>query len=213
MNKIKKELKEFIEFKKTFEFKQKEIIKKDECIYLEDILIKDNNNGFKISETEEWIDVGYKNRGSYQQMISNLFPYNFKFKGKKLTSIESFFQAIKFKDKKVQNYIFSYYGTQAVHIKEASNYNWKDTGFIYWQGMPIKREGKEYELLIDELYISAIQNPLYKNILYKCNKDIIHSIGEDNKKDTTFTRYEFEFELNCLKKFIQLKLKKDNGDE
>lgn len=47
---------------------------------------------------------------------------------------------------------------------------------------PIKRESKEYELLIDELYISAVQNPLYRNILLNCNKTIIHSIGEIIKK-------------------------------
>lgn len=41
-------------------------------------------------------------------MLSNLIPYNFKFRGIKLASIENFFQGIKFKDKKIQNYIFSY---------------------------------------------------------------------------------------------------------
>lgn len=162
-------------------------------------------NGNKISETERWVDVGYRNRGDYAQMLSNLFPYTFKFRGKKLQSIENFFQGIKFKDKKVQNYVFTYYGTQAVHIKAATDYDWKKSGLIYWQGKEIKRDSKEYEMLVDELYISAIQNPIYRGILSNCNKFIIHSIGENNKKDTTFTRYEFEFELNCLKDFIQTK--------
>ena len=141
-------------------------------------------------------------------MLSNLFPYEFKFRGKRLSSIENFFQGIKFKDKKMQKYIFTYYGTQAVHVKAASDFNWMETGTIYWQGKAIKRESREYDLLIDELYISAIQNPIYRNILYKCDKPIIHSIGGKEKKETTFTRYEFEFELNCLKDFIQNKDKK-----
>lgn len=162
-------------------------------------------NGNKISETERWVDVGYRNRGDYAQMLSNLFPYTFKFRGKKLQSIENFFQGIKFKDKKVQNYVFTYYGTQAVHIKAATDYDWKKSGSIYWQGKEIKRDSKEYEMLVDELYISAIQNPIYRGILSNCNKFIIHSIGGNDKKDTTFTRYEFEFELNCLKDFIQTK--------
>ena len=140
-------------------------------------------------------------------MFSNLFPYKFKFKGKKLASIENFFQGIKFKDKKIQNYIFTYYGTNAVHIKVASNYNWKETGIIYWQGKAIKRDSMEYNLLIDELYISAAQNPIYRAALCNCDKPIIHSIGENDKKETTFTRYEFEFELNCLKDFIHQKEK------
>ena len=41
MNKIKKELKEFLEYKKDYKFVQKELIAKDECIYCEDILLKD----------------------------------------------------------------------------------------------------------------------------------------------------------------------------
>ncbi len=208
MSRVKKELKEFLDYKKNYKFVLKELTEKDNCIYCEDELLQDND-GNKISETEKWVDVGYRNRGDFPQMLSNLFPYNFKFRGKKLNSIENFFQGIKFKDKKVQNYVFAYYGTQAVHIKAASSYNWKETGEIYWQGKPIKRESKEYELLIDELYISAVQNPLYRNILLNCNKTIIHSIGENNKKETTFTRYEFEFELNCLKDFIQKKYKKE----
>lgn len=208
MSKIKKELKEFLTYKNNYKFIQKELIEIDDCIYCENELLKDKD-GNKISETENWIDVGYRNRGDFPQMLSNLFPYNFKFRGKKLASIENFFQGIKFKDKKTQNYVFTYYGTQAVHIKAASSYDWKETGEIYWQGKAIKRESKEYELLIDELYISATQNPLYRNILSNCNKQIIHSIGENDKKETTFTRYEFEFELNCLKDFIQSKNKKE----
>lgn len=208
MSKIKKELKEFLTYKNNYKFIQKELIERDDCIFCENELLKDKD-GNKISETENWIDVGYRNRGDFPQMLSNLFPYNFKFRGKKLASIENFFQGIKFKDKKTQNYVFTYYGTQAVHIKAASSYDWKETGEIYWQGKAIKRESKEYELLIDELYISAIQNPLYRNILSNCDKQIIHSIGENDKKETTFTRYEFEFELNCLKDFIQSKNKKE----
>lgn len=211
MSKIKKELKEFLKFKKNYEFIQKEIIEKDECLYCENELLKDKE-GNKFSETKNWIDVGYRNRGDFSQMLSNLFPYNIKFKRKKLASIENFFQGIKFKDKKVQNYVFTYYGTQAVHIKAASSYNWKETGKIYWQGKAIQRESKEYESLIDELYICAIQNPIYRSILYNCNKPIIHSMGENNKKETTFTRYEFEFELNCLKDFIKSKNNKEMGE-
>lgn len=202
MRKLKKELKEFLEFKNNYKFTQKELVEKYNCIYCENQLLEDSD-GNKISESETWIDVGYGNKGSLTKMLSNLFPYNFKFKGKNFASIENFFQGIKFKDKKVQNYVFTYYGTPAVHIKAASNYNWKDTGEIYWQGKPIKRDSKDYELLVDELYVSAIQNPLYRNALLNCNKSIIHSIGNTDKKETTFTRYEFEFELNCLKDFLQ----------
>ena len=41
MSKIKKELKEFLEYKKNYKFKQKELIEKDDCIYCENELLKD----------------------------------------------------------------------------------------------------------------------------------------------------------------------------
>lgn len=75
---------------------------------------------------------------------------------------------------------------------------------MYWQGKEIKRDSDEYDNIVDELYISAIQNPLYRNVLKNINKPIIHSIGEVDKKKTVFTRYEFEFMLNCLVEFLKL---------
>ena len=41
MSKLKKELKEFLQYKKGYKFKQKELIEKDECIYCENILLRD----------------------------------------------------------------------------------------------------------------------------------------------------------------------------
>lgn len=201
---IKKELKEFLEFKKDYRFEQKELIRDEDKIYCDGELVQSGED-IKIGETEKWINVGFKLKGSFSQMLSNLFPYEFKFKGKNLKSIEGFFQGIKFKDIRVQNYVFTYFGTQAVHLKNATAYNWKDTGIVYWQGKSIDRFSKEYDLLIDELYISALQNPLYRQVLLNCDRPIIHAMGETDKKNTTFSRYEFEYELNCLKEFVQLK--------
>ena len=59
--------------------------------------------------------------------------------------------------------------------------------------------------MVDELYISAIQNPLYRNILKTTDRYIIHTIGAEAKEETVFTRYEFELQLNCLKDFLKEK--------
>lgn len=200
---VKKELEEFLKYKENYQFEQKELVIDGENIYCDGELVQQGDE--VIGETDKLINVSFKSKGSWPKMLSNLFPYEFEFRGKKLSSIECFFQGIKFKDKNVQNYVFKYSGIQAVHIKTASDYEWKEDGVIYWQGKPIKRLSAEYDAIIDELYISAIQNPLYRGILLKCNKPIIHTIGNINKEDTTFTRYEFEFELNCLKDFLKHK--------
>ena len=201
--KVKEELKAFKEFKKKFKFNQKEIIQDGEDLYCDGELLQKGEEK-PIGETEKWINVGYKLKGSFSKVLSNLFPYEFVFEGKHLSSIETFFQGIKIKDKKVQEYIFKYSGLDSNNIKVASDFNWKETGIIYWQGKAIKRNSEEYDNLVAELYISAIQNPLYRNVLKNVNKPIIHSIGEVDKKETVFTRYEFEFMLNCLVAFLKL---------
>ena len=199
---MKNELEQFKEFKKTYKFVQKQIIEKDGIKYCDGEQLT-NEDGKEIGESENWINVGYNIKGNYSKTLSNLFPYTFNFRGKQLKSIEGFFQGIKFKDINMQNMVLEYSGLPALNIKIASDYDWKEEGNIYWQGQAINRFSEEYDNLIDELYISAIQNPLYRNVLKKCDKYILHNIGELNKEDTVFTRYEFEKQLNCLKDFLK----------
>lgn len=42
MSKIKKELKDFLEYKKNYKFVQKDLVEKDNCIYCENLLLKDD---------------------------------------------------------------------------------------------------------------------------------------------------------------------------
>lgn len=204
--KVRKELKAFKEFKENFEFKQNEIIKDGDNLYCNSELIQQGEER-PIGESDKWINVGYKLKGAFSNVLSNLFPYDFIFNGKHLSSIESFFQGIKIKDKDTQDYVFKYSGLDSNYIKAASDFDWKETGIVYWQGKAIVRDSEEYDDLVDELYISAIQNPLYRNVLKNVNKPIIHSIGKDDKNETVFTRYEFEFMLNCLVEFLKEKQK------
>ena len=58
-------------------------------------------------------------------------------------------------------------------------------------------------MLVDELYVSAAQNPLYRQALKNVTNPIIHSVGKTLKSETVFTRYEFERELNSLSAFFK----------
>lgn len=202
MEKLKKELEEFKKFKENYDFKQKEITEIDGVLYCENQPLI-NEEGKELGESDTWINVGFKLKGPYAKVLSNLFPYEFEFRGKKLGSIEGFFQGIKFKNIEMQNMVLGYGGLPSNYIKVASDTDWKSDGIIYWQGEPILRDSQEYDDLVDELYISAIQNPLYRNVLKNCNKDIIHVMGGESKQETVFTRYEFEKQLNCLKDFLK----------
>ena len=202
MDNVKKELEEFLEFKKHYNFSQKKLEERDGSIYCDGYLVSNENE--KIGESDTWINALYKING-LSSNLSNLYPYEFTFRGKKLSSIESFFQGIKFKDRDIQNYVFAYSGKDAVNIRNVNDYDWTVSKTLYFDGKELDRMSSCYDDIIDELYISAIQNPLYRMALLKCDRDIIHSIGKESKEETTFTRYEFEKEINCLKDFVKFK--------
>jgi hypothetical protein len=202
---IKKELKRFEIFKQQYDFKQKEIVEKNGALFCDDICIKENADSEYLGECEKFVNVGYKLHGSLPKILSNLFPYEFYFRGLKLHSIESFFQGIKFKEKKAQKQVFKLSGLDSNNIKAAQDYSWKKDKVIYFMGKPYKRDSKDYERLIDELYVSLLQNPLYVDALKNVGeKYIIHAMGEVDINETVFTRYEFEKQLNCLKDYCIL---------
>ena len=192
---------EFKKFKENYNYEMSEIFEIDGIKYVDEMPLY-TEDGKEIDECEKWINISYKSKEPRAKALSNLFPYTFEFRGKVLNSIESFFQGIKFKDIEMQDLVFKYSGINSNYVKVCTSYNWQETGLLYWQGQPIDRFSKNYDDLVDELYISAIQNPLYRNILKTCNKKLIHTMGKEQKNETTFTRYEFEKEINCLKDFI-----------
>jgi hypothetical protein len=194
-----KELKEFSDFKNNYKFNQLDIVCNDGKLYCCDVLLKDDNY---IGESDKWVNVGYSLHGMYPKLLSNLFPYEFFFRGFKLNSIECFFQGIKFIDKDLQREVFKYSGKEALALQKCSDYDWKETGVVYWQGESIVRDSLEYDQIVTELYVSAIQNKFYRNAIKNCRLPIIHAMGENDKSKTVFTRYEFEFMLNCLHDFL-----------
>ena len=203
--KIKRELKKFRQFKKNFKFEFKEIEeRKDGSLFFDNVCIREGKDGEWVGESDSFVNVGYKFHGPLAKTLSNLFPYEFYFKGFKLQSIEGVFQGFKLKDKNSQRYLFKYHSLNSNNIKAAYDFNWREEKVVYFQGKAIKRDSKAYDDFIDELYVSAIQNPLYRNVLKNVgNKYILHALGEKSKEDTVFTRYEFEYELNALKAYVQ----------
>ena len=200
--KIKRELKKFQEFKKNYDFKFKELVIDGEKVFCDGVCIKETEDGDWIGESETFVNVGISNHGRLPKILSNLFPYEFYFKGCKFGSAEGFFQGIKFKNKKAQNLVFRMSGLNSNRIKAAADFDWTKNQTVMFKGKEINRHGKEYEDLVDELYVSMLQNPLYVGAL-KAVKDkyILHAMGENDENKTVFTRYQFEKQLNCLKDY------------
>ena len=200
--KIKRELKRFQKFKKNYDFKFKQLVTDGEKVFCDGVCIKESADGEWLGESETFVNVGFSNHGRLPKILSNLFPYEFYFKGYNFASAEGFFQGIKFKDKKARKLVYKMSGLNSNRIKAATDFDWTKTQTILFGNKEIDRHSKEYENLVDELYVSMLQNPLYVGALRAVkDKYILHAIGELDSNLTVFTRYEFEKELNCLKDY------------
>lgn len=199
MNKVKK----YTNFRKTHPFKCEPITTNNDCIFFRDELIEDSTK--KYAEDSTFLNIGYNFKNSLAKCLSNLYPISFKFRGKKVASIEGVLQGIKYKDKKMQNLVLKYSGLDAYHTRGANTANfWGNNGTLYWQGKPIDRHSEEYQLFLDELYISALKNPIYKSALLATgDKYLLHHIGNVNPSETVLTREEYEQRLNTLRDFAK----------
>ena len=203
-NKTMKKLKEYYNFRKNFNFKMKALVAKEEGIFCDNFLVE--NEKEKVSETESFLNIGYNFKNSLSRVLSNLYPLEFKFRNKKVSSIEGVLQGIKYKDKKLQNLVLKYSGLDAYHTRGVNIKDfWGNTQTLYWQGKEIKRDSEEYQLFLDELYLSAAKNQIYKRALLTTeNKYLLHHIGRESILETVLTRYEFEERLNSLREFIKI---------
>ncbi len=203
--KIKRELKKFRKFKETYNFEFKELEEKDDgSCFFDGVCIREGKEGIPLGEGETFVNSNYLLHGyKYSKVVSNLFPYKFYFRGYKMGCIESVFQAFKFKEKKLQKMVFRYEALNANRVKGCASYDWSISGKVYFLGKEMARDSKEYDDFIDELYVSLLQNPLFVQALKNIgNRYILHSIGIEDKTKTTFTRAEFEKELNTLKDYV-----------
>ncbi len=198
---------EYTNFRKNFKFTMFPLKKEGEEIYFNGEIVEDGNQ--KYFEGENFINAYSGAKVSIARVLSNLYPMEFKFRGKKVKSIEGVLQGIKYKDKKTQNLVLNYSGVNAYHIRACNELDfWGNEGILYWQGKPMKRDSEEFQIFIDELYYSASKNPLYARALIATgNKYLLHHIGRENPQETVLTRYEYELRLNTLREY----LKKNNG--
>ena len=199
----KKLVKKYSEFRKNFKFNYLPLEKKDDKIYFNNELVEDEEKKYASGET--FINVGYNYKESLSKALSNLYPIRFKFRGKWVNSIEGVLQGIKHKDKKLQNVVLKYSGLDAYHTRGSNTLDfWGDEGVLYWQGKAMKRDSEEYQMFLDELYLSVIKNPLYKKCLISTgDKYLLHHFGGENINETVLTRFEYEQRLNSLREYVK----------
>ena len=198
----KKDIQKFTQFRQSFPFEYVALETKDEEIYFKGELVEDSEK--KYAEGEQFINIGYNFKNSISKALSNLYPMQFVFRGKKVRSIEGVLQGIKYQDKKTQNLVLNYAGIDAYHTRSANSADfWGENGYLYWQGKPMKRDSQEYQEFLDELYLSVVKNPLYKRILLASgSKYLLHHIGNEDSSQTVLSRFEYEQRLNALRVYI-----------
>ena len=199
----KSEILKFKEFRENFKFDYQPLETKDEHIYFLGELVEDEEK--KYAEGEKFLNIGYNFKNSNARVLSNLYHLEFKFRGKKVGSIEGILQGIKYRDKKVQNKVLKYSGLDAYHTRAANTLDfWGNNGKLYWQGKEMLRDSEEYQMFLDEVYLSALKNPLYRRFLLASgDKYLLHHIGRVDKKETVLTRFEYEQRLNSLREYIK----------
>ncbi len=199
---MKKRVKEFTQFRESYNFVMPPLVQKKNTILFNGEVVQDDEK--KYSTGEGFINIGYGFRNHISRVLSNLYPMSFKFRGKKVSSIEGVLQGIKYEDVKTQNLVLKYAGLDAYHTRGCNEIDfWGNEGLLYWQGKAIDRHSKEYQLFLDELYICASTNPLYQRALRGSgNKYLLHDIGKSDPHETVLTRFEFESRINALRSFL-----------
>lgn len=123
--------------------------------------------------------------------LSNFAPHKFKFRGVECASMEGLLQSLKFKNPEMQKEICKLVGRQAK--SKGSNKDWKTSQTLWWNGQPIKRNSTEYQLLLDEAFLSLSRDSeSFRNALIATQNAVLkHSIGKTKKNDTVLTQSEF----------------------
>lgn len=137
--------------------------------------------------------------------LSNFSPRPFVIDGVQCNSMEGFLQSLKFKDPEMQKHICTLVGAKAK--KSGANKNWQKTQTLYWQGQAIKRDSKEYQDLLDRVYLALYSqnDKARKALLATGNAVLTHSIGRRKINETVLTTNEFCSRLMEIRRYLQTK--------
>lgn len=137
------------------------------------------------------MEIGGNNTSYPAGNLSNFTARNFTFRDFECGSIEGVLQGLKSPYPHIQAEIFKMVGIKA--MRRGRKIDWKKKQELYWQGVPIKRNSREYQDLLDELYLCVFeQNENLRKELKDTGKAILkHSIGKNKIQDTVLTEREF----------------------
>ena len=146
--------------------------------------------------------IDIESRGCFpSRILSNLYPAEFEFENVKMNSMEGFLQSLKTPDEILQKEIQLLSGKEAK--KAGGLMSQFDGKNLYWQGKIIDRYSDEYQQLLRRCFRAKWeQNETFRDALVSTKgKDLIHSIGKQNKEETILTEEEY---ITLLKELREL---------
>lgn len=138
-----------------------------------------------------------------KKTLSNLYRYSFYIRGIKTESIEGILQGLKFQNIETQRLCFDYFGIDAYFISGITDRDWRITQTLYFQSDSMERSSLKYQEFLNELYFSAINNPLYRNALINSKRFYLyHESINNNQCKTVLTPYEYVSRLYVLRDYL-----------
>lgn len=135
-------------------------------------------------------------------VLSNFAPHVFYIDTIRCNSMEGFLQSLKFKDPAMQVEVCKLVGIKAKN--KGRNKKWWKEQKLYWQGIELKRDSVEYQLLLDRAFDCLCKNTKFqKALLASGSSTLKHSFGKRKKNETVLTQQEFCSRLTHLRNKLQ----------
>lgn len=147
------------------------------------------------------MDIG-SGKGYPSSALSNFAPHEFVIDGITCQSMEGFLQSLKFQDIEIQKYVCTLVGKKAKF--KGKKKKWYKNQTLYWMGVELKRDAKEYQDLLDRAFNSLSENKSFQKALLATKKaTLTHSIGNNKISETVLTRTEFTSRLTKIRERLQ----------
>ncbi len=132
------------------------------------------------------------------EILSNLAPKPFIFRGKQTRTVEGILQSVKVFDLKKQAEFWMMDGFTAK--RAGRNIKWQDSQVLWWNEQPIDRHGFEYQDFLDELYATCYAQCSDFRLALQRSKgyELQHTIGNVDPERTILTVDEFIGRLQAL---------------
>ena len=147
------------------------------------------------------MDIG-SGKGYPSSALSNFAPHEFVIDGITCQSMEGFLQSLKFQDVEIQKYVCTLVGKKAKF--KGKKKKWFKNQTLYWMGVELKRDSKEYQDLLDRAFEELSKNTSFQKALLATKKaTLTHSIGNNKITEPVLTRTEFTSRLTKIRERLQ----------